>query len=207
MTWFWRQFRAFGLAALLALHVPVSAALAQTTATAPPAAPPAAAAPAPTPVKLSDEQLNQIVRAVTGAVLTDLKAAPAAPAPARAPVTPPSDGDSPTASAESISNYLIQKELEFIEKLGTTVRAYPVLVEQVGSIVERVDGGARGRSTLGFLLYVAGVFALATALAHGAAAAARRLLPGSEVAGGPASVAQTLRRALASLIGLGSVPN
>ncbi|WP_161957146.1 mechanosensitive ion channel family protein [Aestuariivirga litoralis] len=169
---------------LLALLGPASAALAQ--------------APAPaTPVQLSPDQLNQIVTAVTGAVLTQMKAAPPAPA------APPPAPASATDSMEGFSAYLQQKEEEFFDQLNATFGAYPDLGAHVGSIIERVDGGPRGLSTLAFLAEMAGIIAAAVALAYGAALAARRLLPGNEATGGPASIGQTLRRGVANLIGLG----
>lgn len=173
------------LAVLLALLGPASAAFAQ--------------APAPaTPVQLSPEQLNQIVTAVTGAVLSQMKAAP--PAPAAPPPAPAATGES---SMEGFTAYLQQKEEQFFDQLGATFAAYPDLGAHVGSMIERVDGGARGLSTLAFLATMAGLLAAATALAFGTAVAARRLLPGGEPEGGPASIGQTLRRGVASLAGFG----
>ncbi|MCA3555418.1 mechanosensitive ion channel family protein [Aestuariivirga sp.] len=174
-----------GLAVLLALLASACLALAQAPAT---------------PVQLSDEQVNQIVKAVTGAVLNDLKASAQAPAPA-APAPPPAPG-SDAASAEEFAEYLQQKQLAFFEQFNATLRAYPALADHVGSIIERVDGGPTGRSTLAFLGFVAAIIAAGVALAYGATAAARRLLPGTEPKSGPASIAQTLRRAAANLIGL-----
>jgi small-conductance mechanosensitive channel len=160
---------------------------------------PAASAQTPAaPVELSDQQVNQIVKAVTGAVLNELKTGQ----PAAAPVAQPAAPDSGAARSEKFVAFVQRKQFEFFEQLSATLRAMPALADQLGSIVERVDGGPKGRSTLAFLGFVAAIFAVAVALAFCAAAAARRLLPGSEPASGPASVTQTLRRAAASLIGL-----
>lgn len=187
VKWIGKSLGLLGLAVLLALLGPVSVALAQAQATA---------------VQLSDEQVNQIVKAVTSAVLNDLKPSAQVPAPPAAS-PPPAPAPSPeAASAEEIADFLEQKQFEFIEQLGATMRAYPALADGVGSIVERIDGGPKGRSTLAFLGFVAAIIAGAAALAYGATAAARRLLPGSEATDRPASVAQTVRRAGANLIGL-----
>ena len=150
------------------------------------------------PVTLSDVQVNQIVKAVTGAVLNELKASPPAVTPAPRPPAPSSN----SASADEIADYLQQKQYEFFEQFNATLRAYPALADHVGSVVERVDGGPKGRSTLAFLGFVAAILAIAVALAYGAVAAARRLLPGTEPKGGAASITQTLRRATANLIGV-----
>lgn len=182
VTCVWRQLWRFGLAALIALLVPVSFALAQSPAT---------------PVQLKDDQLNQIVRAVTSAVLADLKTAPA-----QAPAAPPPATTSTATSAEGIAHYLEQKQLEFLGQLGTTLRAFPALADQVRSIIERVDGGVRGLSTLEFLGVMAAILAGAAAAGYAVAAVARRLLPGTEPKAGPATVGQTIRRAVASLAGL-----
>ena len=161
----------------------------------------AARAEAPaTSVQLSDEQVNQIVKAVTGAVLNDLKASPQTRV--TAPALPPPASGAQAARAEEFASFLKRKQFEFFEQFNATLRAFPALADHIGSIIERVDGGPKGRSTLGFLGFVAAIIAIAVALAHGAVAAARRLLPGSEPKGGPARVAQTLRRTAANLIGL-----
>jgi small-conductance mechanosensitive channel len=189
-----------------ALLLQVSAAVAQAEAPAQVTVPAQASAPAqlptpaqaPPPVQLSDEQINLIVNAVTGAVLGQMKAGqqPAAPAPPR-----------PAAAAvqsteEDLVPYLRRQQTEFFDKFSRTLRAYPALAEHLGSIISRVDGGPRGLGPLAFLGYMAAIFFTSAALAYGAALAARRLLPGSEPKAGPASVGQTLRRAIASLIGL-----
>ncbi|MCA3572901.1 MAG: hypothetical protein IOC86_03230 [Aestuariivirga sp.] len=177
-----------------------SPASAQNEAPAPAPAPAQQPAPAgvPSPVQLSDQQINLIVNAVTGAVLSQMKAsepkaAPAAPAAAQTTVR---------SAEEGISSYLHQMQTELVEKLGITLSAFPALGEHVSSVLPRVDGGPRGLNLLEFFGYMAMVFAVGAALGYGASILARRLLPGSEPKAGPASVGQTLRRALASLIGL-----
>ena len=184
----WRKLRELILAALLVLLIPGSFAVAQT-----------AAAPA-APASLTDEQVNQIARSVLGLLLKDVKGAQQAPAPAAAP--PASSSASASAGEEDFAAYLQAKEQEFFEKLNATMGAYPALAEQVNSIIDRIDGGARGLSTFAFLWVVAGIFACAGALFYVTSLAARRLLPGSEPKAGPATISQTLRRAFANMIGL-----
>jgi small-conductance mechanosensitive channel len=180
------------LAFAATLMLQFSAAFAQSETAAPATAPP------PVHVQLSDEQINLIVNAVTGAVLNQMKDAQQSAA--SAPSTAAVQGNK--SAEERFASYLQQKLVEFFEKFNTTLRAYPALVDQIGSIISRVDGRPWGFGPLAFLGIIAAILALATALAYGAAAAARRLLPGTESKGEPASVAQTLRRAIATLIGV-----
>lgn len=170
---------------MLLVLPPIGAALAQTAA----------------PVQLSDAQLNQIVRSVTGAVLNELKAVPEPPG--QAPPAPQPPMRSGAGPEEGFAAFLQEKEFQFFEQLESTILAYPALAGEVGEILSRIDDRPQGRGPLGFLGFLAVIFMVAAGLAYAAAAAARRLLPGAEPQGGPASVGQTFRRAVASLIGFG----
>lgn len=162
----------------VALLMPISAAWAQEEA----------------PVTLSDGQVNQIVQQVTGAVLKELKAGQ----PAEAPASP-----APVETLEEgFASYLQQEGLQFFEQFENTLRAYPALADEIGSIISRVDGRPQGRGPLAFLGVVAMIFAGATALAYGASRLARWLLPGTETKqGAAASISQVLRLATANMMG------
>ena len=152
----------------------------------------AARAQGEAPITLSDGQVNQIVQQVTGAVLKELQAGK----PAAAPASPAAD-----AIEEDFISFLQTKESEFFERFETTLRAYPALMAEIGSIISRVDGRPQGRGPLAFLGVVATILGLATALGYGAAWLARRMLPGTEAKAGSARIGQTLRRATANVIG------
>lgn len=173
------QNRALGWVALVAaLFLPMSAALAQGEA----------------PVTLTDGQVNQIVQQVTGAVLREMKAgqpadAPASPAPVK-------------TLEEGFASYLQAEGIQFFEQFENTLRAYPALADEIGSIISRVDGRPQGRGPLAFLGVVAVIFAGAVALGNGASWLARWLLPGTQAKeGAAASISQILRRATANMIG------
>jgi small-conductance mechanosensitive channel len=153
----------------------------------------AACAQGEAPVALSDGQVNQIVQQVTGAVLKELKAAP--------PVAAPSRSTPAVAIEEDFIAFLQTKESEFFERLENTLRAYPELAAEIGSIISRVDSRPQGRGPLAFLGVIAATIALAMALGYGAVRLARWLLPGTEAKAGAASIGQTLRLATANMIG------
>jgi small-conductance mechanosensitive channel len=153
----------------------------------------AACAQGEAPVALSDGQVNQIVQQVTGAVLKELKAAP--------PVAAPSRSTPAVAIEEDFIAFLQTKESEFFERLENTLRAYPALAAEIGSIISRVDSRPQGRGPLAFLGVIAATIALAMALGYGAVRLARWLLPGTEAKAGAASIGQTLRLATANMIG------
>lgn len=175
----------------LALLVPVSAASAQNLA-------PGA------PVQLSEEQVNQIVKAVTGAVLNELKASqptsgPAVPAPSERPAPA-----KPTAHAEEgLASLILRQEHLFVEHFETALLAFPDLFAEIGSIVSRLDARPGDSGPLAFLALIAGILIAAAALGYAGAAVASRLLPGASPKGGAAGIGETLRRAAANLAGFG----
>ena len=121
MNWMIRTFW-WTLFWMAALFLPMSAALAQGEA----------------PVTLTDGQVNQIVQQVTGAVLKEMKAgqpaeAPASPAPVK-------------TLEEGFSSYLQAEGIQFFEQFENTLRAYPALADEIGSIISRVDGRPQGRA-------------------------------------------------------------
>jgi moderate conductance mechanosensitive channel len=164
-----------------------------STASAQTEAPPAAS---PDAVQLSEEQVNQIVKSVTGAVLDELKAT-AAPPPAV-----PAEG--PDANMEQgLASFMEEQGERFGENLEAALLALPALFAEIGRIIVRLDAAPEGRGALAFLALVASVIAGSMALAYAASAIASWLLPGSVPKGGGADIAQTLRRALANLAGAG----
>jgi small-conductance mechanosensitive channel len=165
------------VALVMALLLPVSAARAQEEA----------------PVTLSEGQVNQIVEQVTGAVLKEMKAGQ----PPAAPVAP-TPGET---LEEGFAPYLQEKGFQFFEQFENTLRAYPALAGEIGSIISRVDGRPQGHGPVAFLGVVALIFAGAAALGYGTSWLARWLLPGTEATDGTATIGQILRRATASMIG------
>lgn len=180
------------------------------------------------PVQLSDEQVSQIVKAVTGAVLEELNASQqpasskaaqtpqASPNAQAAPATPithailkpqsaeAKPGDSKPGEAgtgEGLTSFLLEEQYLFLAQLERAILAFPALSREIGSIFSRLGKGPDGRGFLAFLSLVAAISALAVALAFAAKVLARRFLPGSEPKAGAASIGQTLRRAGASLAG------
>jgi len=152
--------------------------------------------------QLSDQEVNRIVQTVTTAVLKELRdgqPAAAGPAPAAAPqAAPPAPS---TLSEEGIANFMQEEEYLFLEHAETALGAFPALVSEVGSILSRLDDRPQGRGPLAFLATLAAVFAVAVALGYAATLLAARALPGAPPSGGPAGVAETLRRAAANLAG------
>ena len=181
-----RGLKAVLLAVSLALLLPASLAFAQSTAS------PAATAPT---VQLSDQQLNQIVQAVTGAVLKEVRSGQQA-APAAAPA--PRSADS---VEEGIASFVQREQAHLLDDFETALNGVPGIVSEIGSIAGRVDARPDGHGPLAFLLMVAASFAVAVVLGQLAAAAARRWLPGRSPRGGAASIGETARLAVASFAG------
>ena len=191
---FWRQFRGLEgvvLAMVLALLLQISDASAQSTA--------GPAANSGT-VQLSDQQLNQIVQSVTGAVLSQMKAGQP-PAGQAGPVAAPAPRSS-TSVEEGIASFMQKEQAHLVDDFGTAIRAVPAIIQEVGSIAARTDRGPDGRGTFAFLALVAAVFIVGLALGKLATLAAQRWLPGTATKAGAASIGETLRHAGASFAGL-----
>jgi small-conductance mechanosensitive channel len=192
----WRQVRGLEgvvLAVVLALLLPFSAALAQST--------PAPAGAGAT-VQLSDQQLNQIVQAVTGAVLKEVKAAPAAgqAPPTTTPAAAP--GRKSDGLEEGVASFLQKEQAHLLDDFETALKGIPGILSGIASIVARIDARPQGQGPLAFLAMVLAAFAAAIALGMLAVAAARRWLPGVAPRGGAASIGETVRHGVASLAGL-----
>ena len=182
------------LAFVLALLLPFSGAFAQSAA-----APAGSAAT----VQLSDQQLNQIVQAVTSAVLKDVKAGqPAAAQAGAATPAAAAPGRASDSLEEGIASFMQKEQAHLLDDFETAFRAVPAIVQEIGSIAARIDQRPDGRGPLAFLALLAAAFAVAVALGQLGVLAARRWLPGSQPTAGAASIGQTLRRAAASLAGL-----
>ncbi len=176
-----RHLRGLGSAVLLALLVTASGVMAQTSAA---------------PVQLSDDQVRQIVTSVTGAVLKELRAGDAVP-----PATAAPAGGKAASPDEGLAFFLQKQEHLFVNQFETAIGAFPQLFAAIGSIVARLDGGPGGTGILGFITRVAAALAGAVAMGYAGTALANRLLPGTPLHGGAASIGQTLRRAAASMAG------
>ena len=179
------------LAMVLALLLQISDASAQSTA--------GPAANSGT-VQLSDQQLNQIVQSVTGAVLSQMKAGQP-PAGQAGPVAAPAPRSS-TSVEEGIASFMQKEQAHLVDDFGTAIRAVPAIIQEVGSIAARTDRGPDGRGTFAFLALVAAVFIVGLALGKLATLAAQRWLPGTATKAGAASIGETLRHAGASFAGL-----
>lgn len=154
----------------------------------------------PAPVQLSTQQVDEIVRAVTGAVLQEMQGKAGTPA---APPAAEQQVRRPAGSGEGLASFLEGQEHLFVEHFETAFRAFPELFEEIASILARLDARPEGLGALSFLAVLAGVFAAALVLGMAGAAIANRLLPGTAPSGGAASIGETLRRAAASLVGFG----
>lgn len=178
MVWGW-----VALAVGLAFVVPLSAARAQA---------------APGTVQLSEQQLNQIVQSVTGAVLAQLKSGPPAaeqPKPAAVPARPAASFE------DGVATFVEKEQAHLLDDFDRALRAVPVILAEIGSIVARTDARPVGRGPLTFLAIILAVVSGGLAFGRLASAAAARWLPGSVPRGGAASIGETIRHAAASLIG------